>query len=140
MRYKAKMERTTHLKILELRPNNWFLSQTKLKQIRDIWRSGDQDRLNPILVSKIDGEWALIDGHSRTYVAYQHGQKTIKATIKDLRNIPGENNLYEYLHRRAKEKGLNTIADLSRRILKDPQYTKQWLDFCRNLLRDLESP
>ena len=140
MRYKAKMERTTHLKILELRPNNWFLSQTKLKQIRDIWRSGDQDRLDPILVSMIDREWALIDGHSRAYVAYQHGQKTIKSTIKDLRNIPGENNLYEYLHRRAKEKGLNTIADLSHRILKDPQYKKQWLDFCRNLLRDLESP
>jgi hypothetical protein len=60
---------TQYIKLDKLRPNNWFLDRTKLNRIREAWNQGNQRLLPAVLVTIIDGEFSLVDGHCRAYAA-----------------------------------------------------------------------
>lgn len=54
-----------------LQPNNWFLNKVKVESVRQIWNTGQQHLLLPVLVSEIDGELDLINGNTRAFVAWE---------------------------------------------------------------------
>lgn len=54
------------LPIKELRPNNFYINKDKLEKIRKIYNEDKKPVFPPVLVGIIDGEYALIDGHSST--------------------------------------------------------------------------
>ena len=60
-----------NIPIAELTPNNWYINRDKLNSIRKAWKQDSQNTLPPVLVSIIDGTYSLIDGHSRTYAAWE---------------------------------------------------------------------
>ena len=118
----------------DLRPNNWFINRAKLEKIRETWLNGKQDVLPPILITKIDGNHSLIDGHSRAYAAFENGQTKITADFQELDDIEGSRALYEHIHRLAPSKGIMTIADLATRIVSPQDHRLLWINYCTNWL------
>jgi hypothetical protein len=63
---------TKYLELDKLRPNNWFLDKSKLNAIRQVWGRGDQQLLPAVIVTIIDGDYSLIDGHCRAFAALEN--------------------------------------------------------------------
>lgn len=131
-----KLER---ISLLELRPNNWYINQEKLEHIRAAWDNGEQEELPPVLVSEIDGELSLIDGHSRAFAAFERGETHVNATIQDLETVEGSSELYRHIHREGPTLGINTIADLRDRILPPEEHRRLWTGYCNNWLAKNEN-
>lgn len=110
--------RLRYLLVDELRPNNWFLSQEKVDRARR-----ENHPAAPVQVARIDGEWALLDGHSRAYVAWERGEGEIVAEV-----VEADHPLYTQIHR---EKRVHHISDL--KLLTSEEYKAQWLEFCQML-------
>lgn len=126
----------TRVKLRNLRPNNWYINGAKLEKVRQVWQRGQQDSLSPVLVTRIDGELSLIDGHSRAYAAFENGDDSIRAVIEDLSEIEGSRKLYEHIHREGPGIGIRTIADLKDRILDSDEHRRLWIGYCQKWLRE----
>lgn len=120
----------------ELRPNNWYINRRKLESVRKVWSSGLQDELPPVLITEIDGELALIDGHSRAYAAYENGSARISAEYRDLEEIEGDAGLYRHIHRMGPGRGVLTIVDLSDRIVSPQEHQRLWIGYCQRWLKE----
>jgi len=119
-----------------LRPNNWFISREKLDRVREAWENGTQENLPPVLVTYIDGQASLIDGHSRAYAAFERGHTKILALVEDLKNIEGSRELYLHIHNEGPRQGILCIADLADKILEPEDYQEKWIGFCSNWLKE----
>jgi len=127
------------VRLLALRPNNWYINREKLERVRAAWENGKQNELPPVLVTEIDGELSLIDGHSRAYAAFERGESHIGANICELEAIEGSSALYKHIHREGSKRGIQTIADLQGRILPLEEYRRLWTGYCNNWLEENES-
>ena len=125
------------ISLKDLQPNNLLLNKTKVEVIRKTWDKGQQNHLLPILISEIDNQLVLIDGHTRTFVAWERGQVWLPAIIKELSGIDNNSLLYKKLHRKMLENDITSICDLAERILEPEDYQKQWVDFCDQLLKKI---
>jgi hypothetical protein len=122
--------------ILALRPNNWYINEAKLNRVREAWQQGSQDKLPPVLVTEIDGSLSLIDGHARTYAAYEMGETYLLAVFNDLGQIGGSMALYKHIHQKGKKLGIETIADLKDRIVGPDDHERLWVGYCRKWIKD----
>jgi hypothetical protein len=128
---KGKEQQVT---IMDLRPNNWYINQAKLDKVRQAWQCGEQDLIPPVLVSEIDGSLSLIDGHARTYAAFEMGETHIKAFFSDLKHIEGSKALYRHIHQEGPKVGIETIADLKNRIVGPKDHKRLWVGYCTKWL------
>ncbi len=119
-------------RIDELRPNNWYVNRAKLDRVREAWAAGTQSSLPPVLVTHIDGELSLIDGHARTFAAYEAGATEIPAEYETLEDIEGSTALYEHIHRAGPERGVRSIADLADRIVEPAEHEQLWIGYCED--------
>ncbi len=108
---------TQYIELERLRPNNWFLDRTKLNRIRDAWSQGNQRLLPAVLVTIIDGEYSLIDGHCRAFVAFENGSWGILAEIAEADQVTHNINLLTIFHRQGPFIGVKCIQDLGKRII-----------------------
>ncbi len=133
------MNKSGFVRIDALRPNNWYINKAKLESVRSAWRQGQQASLPPVLVTLIYGELSLIDGHARTYAAYENGMTEIFAIFEDLHEIEGSTALYEHIHRAGPDRGIRNIADLKNWIVDPHEYERLWIDYCRAWLLEHEA-
>ena len=117
-------------RIEELRPNNWYVNRAKLDKVRAVWEAGEQLSLPPVLVTHIDGKLSLIDGHARTFAAYEAGAVEVLAQYEPLEEIEGSTERYEHIHRRGPESGIRSIADLADRVVEPEDHERLWIGFC----------
>lgn len=125
--------------ISELIPNNFYINEFKLNNIRKVYSIENQSDLPPVLVAVIGNEYSLIDGHSRVMGAFERGLKTIIADIYPIEELEGPIDLYKAIHVKAKENGLNSIASLKNRIVTPEEHTKLWVRFCENLMKEIHT-
>jgi len=126
------------IRLSDLQPNNWYINREKLDKVRKAWSNGEQDTIPPILVTYIQGQPSLIDGHSRAYAAYENGEKEIYALIEDLDTIEGSNALYVHIHNEGPKQGILSIADLASRIVESEEHQRLWIDYCTRWLNEHE--
>jgi hypothetical protein len=108
---------TKYVYIENLRPNNWFLDKSKLDHIREIWNRGDQNMLPPVVVTLIDGELGLIDGHCRAFVALEYGADVIQADIVEAAQLVYKSEWLIIFHRQGPYIGVKKVQDLGKRII-----------------------
>jgi hypothetical protein len=128
------MPQSRHVRIDHLRPNNWYINRAKLNQVRHAWQQGTQGQLPPILVTQIDGELSLIDGHSRALAALEHGEPHILASFEPLEAIEGATSLYVHIHRTGPELGILSVRDLAERIVTPDEHARLWVGYCERWL------
>ena len=123
------------VKLMDLRPNNWYINQAKLDSARKAWKNGTGEKLPPVLVTEIDGELSLIDGHSRTYAALENGETHINAEFCKLEMIEGSTALYKHIHRKGPSRDIKTIADLQNHIVSPEAHKRLWVGYCAEWLQ-----
>lgn len=123
--------------IKELIPNNFYINELKLNNVREAYNTNIQSKIPPILVGIIGDEYALLDGHSRAMGAFEQGLETIIAEVYQIDEIEGPTDLYINIHNKAKEMGLNSIESLKNRIVTDEEHKKLWVSYCENLVTEL---
>lgn len=126
------------LPIKKLRPNNFYINKDKLEKIRKIYNEDKNPVFPPVLVGIIDGEYALIDGHSRAMAAFENGKEFISAQIHPIEEVPGPTKLYLTIHNKSKEMGLESIESLNDRIISNFEHEILWVKYCDNLLKELQ--
>ena len=137
-------KRLKWVELTTLRPNNWYVNETKLQRVREAWRKGERASLPPVLVTEIDGEPSLIDGHARAYAALERGETQIKALLCELESIgggtqpQGSTALYRHIHRTGPQIGVTSIADLGDRILGPKEHKKRWVGYCDRWIKENE--
>jgi diadenosine tetraphosphate (Ap4A) HIT family hydrolase len=124
------------LELGDLRPNNWYINRDKLASVRQAWERGEGDRLPPVLVSRIDGQLSLIDGHARAYAALERGENRIQARVQALDEIEGSQALYRHIHRRGPAIGVKHITDLGERILPPDEHERLWVGYCQVWIKE----
>ncbi len=130
----------TFVRLMELRPNNWYINQAKLDSVREAWKNGKSEKLPPVLVTEIDDELSLIDGHSRAFAAFENGETHINAEFCKLKMIEGSTALYKHIHREGPKQGIETIADLGNRIVSPEEHNRLWIGYCNAWLKDNKTP
>lgn len=136
--YDVTAHKVELLEINNLRPNNLYLSSSKVDKIEVAYQVGKTYYLPPILVANIDGELAIVDGHSRVYAAYKNNFTTINAFVKPIDKVQGPEALYRTIHSMAKKENIHTIGDLENKILDDAEHEKKWIGLCKQLMNEIE--
>ncbi len=126
-------------RIDDLRPNNWYINRAKLERVRAAWKAGEQSTLPPVLVTHIDGELSLIDGHARTFAAYEAGATHILAEYEPLETIEGSTALYVHIHRKGPQLGIHRISDLADRVVDPEEHRRLWVGYCEAWLAEHEA-
>lgn len=125
--------------IKELIPNNFYINELKLNNIRKAYNANIHSKFPPILVGIIGEEYALLDGHSRVMGAFEQGLETIIAQVYQIDEIEGPTDLYISIHHKAKEMGLNSIESLKSRIVANEEHKKLWVAYCGKLITELKN-
>ncbi len=119
-----------------LRPNNWYVNRVKLERILAVWARGEQATLPPVLVTRIDGELSLIDGHARALGALESGAEEIAAEFQPVDEIEGSTALYVHIHRQGPARGVRRLSDLRARVVDPLDHERLWIGYCENWLRE----
>ena len=108
-----------YVELCNLRPNNWFLDRNKLERIRKAWNDGKQELLPAVIVTMIDEELGLLDGHCRAFVAWENGARFIRSDVVSFDEIGSVNSvrdLHVIFHRQGQILGIKNVWDLGKRI------------------------
>lgn len=113
--------------ILNLQPSQFYLSEAKLETIRTWFQADDLSQFEPISIKQIDDQWIIVDGHSRLFVAYQHGLEMIPVQLEQ---EDWNWDFYRFCIQATKDKGITSIADLGTEILTAVDYDTLWINWC----------
>ncbi|MGT2785585.1 ParB/RepB/Spo0J family partition protein [Streptococcus merionis] len=116
--------------IKDLQPSQFYLSREKIEAIQSWFKSQDLSRFEPISVKELDGQWIIVDGHSRLFVAYQAGLKTIPVALE---KEDWNWDFYRYCIAETKKRGIEQISDLAAFQLSSSDYKTLWLDWCQRI-------
>ena len=130
------MTEMQRIRLMDLRPNNWYINRAKLDSVREVWQRGEQHNLPPVDVAHINGDLSLIDGHSRVFAALERGESHIEAVVSDIEEIEGSTALYRHIHESGRGLGIETIADLRDRILEPEEHKRLWIGYCNQWLEE----
>lgn len=122
------------LPIDEPQPSQLYLSRGKLDGVCS-WFDPDEPDYEPLPVIELDGEWVLIDGHTRAFVASLAGADELRV-VHDTDDHPRE--LYGRCVGWCREAGITAVADLHGRLVSEAAYERLWLDRCRRAAEDLD--
>lgn len=125
------------IQIENLVPNNLFLNGDKIDGLLNLSDEEFVDNIPPVLVTIIDGDYSLIDGHSRVYCAIKLRLTSIGATVQPLEAI-GMEKLYRRIHEEAKKLKIMSVNDLEDRILYGSEHEEKWVRFCNEIMAEMD--
>ncbi|MGT2756415.1 hypothetical protein [Streptococcus ovuberis] len=114
--------------ILNLQPSQFYLSEAKLQAIEVWFNPQDLAGFEPIAVKYLDGQWIVVDGHSRLFVAYQKGLEALPVILEE---EDWNWDFYRFCVEATKEKRIVSIADLATRRLPQDLYEVKWIGWCQ---------
>ena len=112
--------------ISKLQPSQLYISEYKLEQVSK-WIQTDKHNYDPIPIKKYNDFLVLTDGHTRAVALLLSGVKELKVywDEEDL-----DDDLYCECIKWCKEENINTVKDLSNRIINAQNYEKKWINRC----------
>lgn len=121
------MENTLQLKLTELQPSQFYISERKLREIQAWFRPEDLSGFAPIPVKLLDGRPVMTDGHTRAVAA-------LLAGLEELPLVLDEDELDWDMYRKCveecKRRGVNSPADLLGHVISEDEYREKWDRWC----------
>ncbi len=121
----------------KLIPNNLYLNGDKVNALADIDLLETYDTLLPVMVTEIEGELSLIDGHSRVWSLWKLGLTKVRAIVYPV-DVIGMPEFYTKIHGMAKSSGITHISKLENHILYGEDHADQWVGLCNRVMAELE--
>lgn len=115
---------------LEVQPSQLYLSEKKVCQVREWFKTISPQDFQPLPVKEMEGRLFLTDGHTRAFVAYEAGWETIPLVLDE-----DDLNWTAYLTcvKAAEAAGVYSVADFKDRILSEEDYQQKWIDWCQSI-------
>ncbi|MEA5038739.1 MAG: GNAT family N-acetyltransferase [Clostridiaceae bacterium] len=115
------------MRIDELCPSQFYISEEKLAEVRRWLNPSDLGSFAPLPIKWLDGSPVLTDGHTRACAAAMAGIAEVPTCIES-------NELDWKAYRRCvaacRERGINAVPDLMRRVVSAEEYRRLWEDWC----------
>ncbi len=119
--------RSFWLSLDQIYPSQLYISQKKLDRIL---KSGSLDPalLPPIPIKKLRGKLVATDGHTRAVALYLqgYGKARVEWETEDL-----DWEMYEECVVWCEEEGIQSVCDLTQRIIPHDEYVVKWLKRCQ---------
>ena len=124
--YEAPPKKRFKVLLSEIQPSQFYINEKKLTELAT-WVKSDKDILIP--VTKFQGQWVALDGHTRLKLAQL-------LNIKEVYAYEEETDAYiEDFVLFCKEQQKDSIYDLP--IISETEYEVLWNQFCENYFKFL---
>jgi len=105
--------------ISDIQPSQFYVNQTKIEALEKFVKT-TEDVVIPL--TKIDGQYISLDGHTRLYIAHQKGIKQVLGFLTEA------GDYIEGFVAEAANREVFSAKDLV--VLSDVNYKLKWHDFC----------
>lgn len=123
------------LKLRDLRPSQFYISEKKLRDVEAWFNPGDLSSFEPIPVKLLDGEPVMTDGHTRAVAALRAGLDAVPL-VWDEDELDWD--MYRACVAACRERGVLSPSDLPARIIPEAEYGEKWDRWCDALHEKLE--
>lgn len=122
-RYRPAEDKIFFLPILSLQPSQLYISDGKLRNVREWFDPSDISNFDPIPIKEFYGRKLMTDGHTRAVAAYLAGWESIPVYID-----PDELDMDVYALdvKWCEEAGIHSPIDLVSRIVSHKDYERLW--------------
>lgn len=124
------MAELSDLRLSDLQPSQFWISERKLADVKKWFRADDLSAFEPLPVKWLDGVPVLTDGHTRAVAALQAGLE--KVPLAD-ETDELDWDLYRLCVSACRERGVFSPESLTGRILKEEDYRREWDGWCDEL-------
>ena len=121
------MSEISSLKLIDLQPSQLYISDKKLKAVREWFDLRDLSGFEPIPVKMLDGVPVMTDGHTRAAAALLSGLASVPL-CRDEDELDWE--MYRRCVRECRKQDIFSPADLLGRIVSEEEYEEKWDRWC----------
>lgn len=115
------------LKIADLQPSQFYISESKIEDIKKWFNPADLTNFEPIPIKLLDGNYVITDGHTRLVVALQSGLEKVPLALEvDSLNW----DMYRECVKECKALNIYSPKDLMDRIISKEEYEIKWNKWC----------
>lgn len=115
------------LRLLDIHPSQFYISRAKLEAVRCWFDPSDLGGFHPLPVKLLRGRPVFTDGHTRALAAYLAGLERVPL-VWDEDELDWD--AYQLCADACESRGVQTIADLRRRILSPEENAVKWSGWC----------
>ena len=121
------MPDTCDLKLKDLQPSQFYISERKLRDVKEWFRPDDLSNFEPIPVKMLDGLPVMTDGHTRAVAALLAGLESVPLVWDD---DELSWDMYRRCVQECKAQGIRSPMDLLTRIIAESEYRQKWDAWC----------
>lgn len=129
-RVKVTEEKQFVLSLGDLQPSQLYISEGKLRLVREWFDSGDRGRFDPIPVKRLDDRIVMTDGHTRVAAACMAGWDTVPAYWDE---DELDMLIYATNVKWCNEEGIHNPMDLAGRVVPHKDYERLWRNRCMEI-------
>ena len=129
-RVRVPAEKRFMFPIAELQPSQLYISEGKLRLVREWLEINDMDNFDPIPVKKLDGKTMMTDGHTRAVATHLAGLDSVPVYWDE-----DELDMCAYAMdvKWCDEEGIRNPIDLAGRIVPHKDYERLWHKRCMEI-------
>ncbi len=114
--------------ISDVQPSQLFINRAKYNKVEHLFQRGKLTPEFPFPIIKLNDQMVFTDHHTRALVLWRHGISKINVYWdEDAVDLA----TYQTCVRWCERAGVSRISDLQSRILNPSEYSRQWIQKCR---------
>ncbi len=124
------------LKIENLQPSQFYISEEKVKEVKSWFNPNDLSNFEPIPIKILDSEIIMTDGHTRAVVALNAGIDRVPL-IWDNDDLDWD--MYIECVKECQKNGVFSPKNLQNRIISEKDYDDKWNKWCDKMQEDVRN-
>ena len=124
------------LRLKDLQPSQFYISEEKLRAVREWFDPSNLSGFEAIPVKMLDGIPVMMDGHTRAAAAVLAGLDAVPL-VRDRDDLSWD--MYRHCVEECRERQVHSPQDLTRRIVPEAEYHEQWDRWCDRMQAALEN-
>jgi len=117
--------------IAGLLPSQLYISEGKLRLVRDWFNTDNTDDFDPIPIKKFNGNILMTDGHTRTVAAHLAGWNSVPVYWDE---DELDMRVYAMDVKWCGDEGIRSPIDLAGRIVPPEDYERLWCKRCMEII------
>lgn len=130
-RNRVPVEKQFVIPIAELQPSQLYISEGKLRLVREWFNPDDMSSLDPIPVKRFGEKILMTDGHTRVVAAYLAGLDSVPVYWDEYEL---DMRAYAIDVKWCREEGIGSPIDLTERIVPHKDYERLWRKRCMEMI------
>ena len=122
------------LKLKDLQPSQFYISEKKLENVKKWFNSNDLSSFESIPVKILDDVPVMTDGHTRAVAAVMAGLESVPL-VWDEDELSWD--MYRKCVEECRARGVLSPIDLQNRIITEKEYVEKWDKWCDKMQEEV---